>query len=641
MKWKSLCVPSTGSGAGSAHRFICQTGLLLATLAPVSVSGQITVAKEVHVSASRKDLVLNEVLLSADPSNPNRLITCAIGNVPEYVTTKRLHQGTGAMFYANVFMSDDGGKSWRSAFEHVPEKDRGGLDNHCAFGAMGDAFVVIGIEDPAPRDTADKSEYPAGSWYTVLRRSTDGGKTWSPEIRLPQGEGIDRQYVIADDTHGKYHDRVYVTGQTRATNIDGESQGLAMTLWRSLDNGATWNERPLKRTGKKYGSVFNPWNPVIMADGTLAVIAWDQSESQGLTRLPMKIIMSYDGGETFHKAFKVADVQGFSPPASLAVDRSNGPFKGRLYTAWADSRSGRSQMLLVHSDDGGKTWSAPVVVTDDRARIDTSKGPTPILPIVTVNKDGVVGAMWYDRRDNPDDRGYWPRFSASLDGGDTWLPSVRISSAAKTYIEGERTTLTSTASIESSGSAKVARVSIGRRDWAEGGHTSGLAADGNGRFQAVWVDDRTGLHQMWGTTITVGGMVAKNGGGELASYTDITSKAQVVLVGTNYDERGKRISATVRLKNISKDTIRGSVKLRLLSTASDIALVKAANSENGVSGPGAVWDFSSLLQGGVLLPDQESGDKQLLFSLSDVRSFKDVALFKSNVLSFEAKVLAK
>src|ERR1044071_2799180 len=139
---------------------------------------------------------------------------------------------------------------------------------------------------------------------------------------------------------------------------------------------------------------------------------------------------------------------------------------------------------------------------------------------------------------------------------------------------------------------------------------------------------------------TVNGAVGKNGGGELAALKDVSSKTEVELIATNYEEGARRITATVRVKNISKDTLRAPIKLRLLSFTSDIAVVQAANAENGAKGPGAVWDLGSAIANGVLMPGQESGDKQLVFNFSDVRSFKDVGSGRT-VLSFDAKVLAK
>src|SRR6185437_6995454 len=99
--------------------------------------------------------------------------------------------------------------------------------------------------------------------------------------------------------------------------------------------------------------------------------------------------------------------------------------------------SGRCQVMVAHSDDKGKTWSKGVVVNDDYPR-SNGKGPNDFMPVVAVNNRGVVGLMWYDRRDNPDDTGYWVRFSASYDGGETFAPSVRVSRTASELLRGQR-----------------------------------------------------------------------------------------------------------------------------------------------------------------------------------------------------------
>jgi hypothetical protein len=68
--------------------------------------------------------------------------------------------------------------------------------------------------------------------------------------------------------------------------------------------------------------------------------------------------------------------------------------------------------------------------------------------------------LWYDRRDNPDNRSYHARFSASLDGGATWTPSARVST--EPYAAGP-----------------VSRQSAFS---GNGGDTAGLAAAADGVF---------------------------------------------------------------------------------------------------------------------------------------------------------------
>ena len=152
---------------------------------------------------------------------------------------------------------------------------------------------------------------------------------------------------------------------------------------------------------------------------------------------------------------------------SLAVDRNRGPFHDRLYAAWPDARDDhRTQIFLSYSSDHGLTWSPPRVVSDDSTGHNLNEHPNHFMPMIAVNRDGIVGITWYDRRDNQDNLGYWARFSASLDGGRTWLPSERVSTSAHVTTDDAR---------------------------KNSGDTAGLTADADGLFHAVWIDNRTGI----------------------------------------------------------------------------------------------------------------------------------------------------
>lgn len=165
--------------------------------------------------------------------------------------------------------------------------------------------------------------------------------------------------------------------------------------------------------------------------------------------------------------------------SGLAIDSSSGPFRGRLYTVWPDARyNHQTQILMSLSKDKGKTWSSPKMIGNDSTDHDPNKQPNSYMPAIAVNRDGVIGISWYDRRDNPDNIGYYERFVASLDGGATWLPSVRVSTSPN---------LAATKDIR--------------------GETAGLTADAKGEFHPVWIDNRTGTPQMWTAAIKVLGRV--------------------------------------------------------------------------------------------------------------------------------------
>ncbi len=121
----------------------------------------------------------------------------------------------------------------------------------------------------------------------------------------------------------------------------------------------------------------------------------------------------------------------------------------------------------------------PLVISDDKATLAPAQEPNNFMPMVAVNKNGVVGICWYDRRENPDNLGYCVRFSASLDGGNTWLPSTRVSTHANVVYEAEHYL------------------------HLNGGDTAGLTADSEGMFHLLWIDNRTGIHQMWTATVRI------------------------------------------------------------------------------------------------------------------------------------------
>ena len=56
------------------------------------------------------------------------------------------------------------------------------------------------------------------------------------------------------------------------------------------------------------------------------------------------------------------------------VDRSNGPYSGRVYVGWTDNRNGEddNDVWLVYSDEQGRNWTEPVRVNDDLTQVRSS-----------------------------------------------------------------------------------------------------------------------------------------------------------------------------------------------------------------------------------------------------------------------------
>jgi hypothetical protein len=332
------------------------------------------------------------------------------------------------------------------------------------------------------------------------------------------------------------------------------------------------------------------------------------------------------------------------------VDKSHGPFRDRLYVVWPDFRSGRGKVLLSYSSDKGKTWSKPHVVNDDRAWPAPEIGPDDDMPVVDVNKNGVVGVMWYDRRDNPHNYGWWVRFAVSDDGGETFGPSVRVSSAPATVafqndikLRGSSTGGGKPESRQKGGNLQ-ARIGFGTLFSFNGGHTAGMAADAAGKFHPFWIDNRTGIEQIWTAAVTVDGSAVVNGAPQLARLADVTDDVTLDFKDAKYDRQTGELSVDAYLGNTSDKALKPPLYIRVLSLDSKIGAPTIKNASNNQTREGAVWDFSSELpnKNSGLPPGKVCSPKRLVFHLADVHWGDDPPSISNldDFLTFEGKALA-
>ncbi len=553
-----------------------------------------------------------------------------------------------------IYLSTDAGRTWRT----VASDSGYAGDPTCAIG-LDSALYFVGLH----------REYAREATTLIALSSHDGGKEWH-RAAIPRTRNVDRPFLTVDNTRGAFSKRVYVLAQVPVDVFDGGQVQSVMTLWRSVDGGDSF-QFGARRTRNDEHAGFAPTGAVVLSDGTLV----------GLTQLPltrqidamgpsdrhptgtMRALASYDGGETFDTDITVDSTYGHAPGlGSLAADVASAVFRDRLYGVWSDSRGGdRLHIVLSYSSDKGKTWATPRIVDDDRRRLVTAAatvlGPEressrdATVPAVAVNKDGVVGVVWHDRRHNaPDDsRSFMVRFAASFDGGETFGPSAAVSYPTAASHDAERLVLTALdagarrlyAGVPKNG----IRMVISSDHWPEGGHTNGLAADANGMFHALWVDGRSGIHQVWTATITVSGKGIAHGAADLAALDDVSKAFDVEVSSPTYDETSGAITVVARLRNASADSVNGPLALRVTTIASDIGTVRPAESDNGVLAEGAVWWFEGASPKGRIAPGERSAPRTLRFQMRDALSKTDywarVGSFYPGILSLDGVVLAR
>ncbi len=612
--------------------------LLAALLVPVGrAAAQIAVGPNIHVSTTHLQDGLGEVWLNADPVDSNRLLGCGI----VYPTDQNKR-------YTAVFLSTDRGQHWMQTLETSHYLDS--TDPACAIGPHGAAHHIT------LADTA------VGTEVVAVYRSTDGGQTWKEERQISaKHQGIDRESMIADVTGGPYTGRVYITGETGIAQMDAEhSERNGMGLWTSTDSGVTF-AKPFQRASGVARYTLGDGYSVILSDGTLMAL-FDEFVSPDTGGAPpppsadhpnamLEVITSTDGGETLDPAVKVADrvLDGRNSATwkgTLGVDRWTKAFKDRLYVVWTDVRAGHAELLLAVSTDRGKTWSPPRRLNDHDSEAKDIVGPNVFEPTVAVNRAGVVGVTWYDRHGTPGNLGWYVRFRASLDGGESWLPSVRVSSVPNTY--RRREPLVTLGWTHGGGSEhwyyKGGGLRLGAglqgRQFVAGDY-SGLVADAGGLFHAFWTDNRTGLPQIWTATVAVQGTPVPHGDSALATLDDVSDRVTFVITSARFDRGTGTVSLTTQLKNTSADTLHGPFAVRGLALTSELADdVRATNATNRATGSGATWAYTDAVVGGVLAPGAVSAAKVLTFRLSTLRALYGEKDFKMGLVEMPVLVLA-
>ncbi|MBU6324178.1 MAG: glycoside hydrolase [Bacteroidetes bacterium] len=186
----------------------------------------------------------------------------------------------------------------------------------------------------------------------------------------------------------------------------------------SEDGGQSWQTRDVKSSFGFYG------DPVLLCDkkGNYYLCHLAKNSKLLWPEWFDRIVVqrSTDGGKTFNDGTGVGWTPGkVQDKPWMALDEMNrSPYKGRLYLAWTEfdrygskSPADSSRIRFAYSDNGGDTFSVPVVVSDtlgDCADGDnTVEGAT-----MAVNRDGVVFLCWAARN-----RIYLDK---SSDGGKTW-----------------------------------------------------------------------------------------------------------------------------------------------------------------------------------------------------------------------------
>lgn len=329
-----------------------------------------------------------------------------------------------------VGYSTDGGGTWID--ELFPEFPYDRQSDPCMVG------------DRLGKFYANHLNYDAIDQYNtsqiVVMTSTNGGASWSdPVSTFPPNVNTfeDKQFTAVDRTGGP-HDGNYYVSWTRFPNP------TRIQFVRSVDGGQTFADtiklsRPNFEAG--CGSEFDAGQfsiPVVDSDGDVHVF-WQGYKFSNDCNIQYCIrhVMSTNGGASFSpdtvaflSNYGYYNVDGGVDTYGMPngdCDISGGLHDNTIYISqsqFADTYYDRTNVIVRKSTDKGQTWSVPAIVNDDDPTAEIDQ----FLPWLYVNDDGVVMIIFYDQRDDPVNHTLFNAyFSASFDGGETYITNMRLS----------------------------------------------------------------------------------------------------------------------------------------------------------------------------------------------------------------------
>lgn len=396
-----------------------------------------------------------EPVVAVHPADPSVFFASAV----------TINTGTG-FFSEGVYVSTDGGMTWFGS-----DTCKGALlANH-----GGDPGV--GITPGGKLILTHIGSVFAGVYGHT---STDMGATWSNAVTITSQQPEDKGTMTVDDSpeSPRY-------GNAYAAFVNYVSP-YPVLCSATTDGGASWSAP----------RAINPSPPARCSggsietgrDGTLYACWSGVSGAPPFTEDFAGFASSPDGGATWSAAQNVFDMNGVNgtlPAKSnirvnglpqIEVDNSGGSRAGWLYIVTTErglAPAGSDPDIILHrSSDGGAHWSAGMRVNQDEA----GNGKIQYFPAMAIDSSGGVNIIFYDDRRTSADSAE-VMLARSEDGGTTWNEAV---------VSDHR--------------FKPKPIYGGSSNY-QGDHIA-LACAGNA-LHAFWMDDRSGIYQVWSSVIDI------------------------------------------------------------------------------------------------------------------------------------------
>ncbi|HTA25816.1 MAG TPA: sialidase family protein [Terriglobales bacterium] len=376
--------------------------------------------------ASEGGAEVTDTPIAADPINPQHLLLGSVDfNCPQ-------------PGISGFHISSDGGSTWsRTCMPAITTQELvywPGGEPMVGYDLNGTAYIADGYGDSEG----------LGYGLIAFQKSTDGANWSAPEIALgsPSRYELPLYGSLAVDTNlsSPYVNSLYVSAVVLNEPDQNKNQ---VVVSHSSDGGASWKAVKVA-PAQTYPASDDFTSMAVGRDGTV-YLDWQYCSGSGPSAgcgngtAYVLFSKSVDGGNTwsFPTLMTVVtvdnspchcgsgllpntdDIRVYNYPA-IGVDNSDGPFAGTLYVAAYSWTGTYMRVGVIHSTDGGNTWSKPVPVASAQYTHDQ------FFPWLSVSSTGLVGVSWLDRRNDPANIDYQAFAAISTDGGQSFQPNVQL-----------------------------------------------------------------------------------------------------------------------------------------------------------------------------------------------------------------------
>jgi sialidase-1 len=203
----------------------------------------------------------------------------------------------------------------------------------------------------------------------LLRRSTDGGRTWDAPRNIAEVEGPKPKNPVrtnANPAETTYNNPIAIPDRDGTVHFLFCLEYMRCFYQRSTDDGISWS-KPVEITGtfEKFRTAYKwrvlaagPGHGIQLRNGRLLAPVWISPGGGRNNHSPNvnAVIYSDDGGASWHAGELAVADKNFSAGANetALVELADGRV---LLTVRAGAKD--SRRVFAVSDNGGKSWSAP------------------------------------------------------------------------------------------------------------------------------------------------------------------------------------------------------------------------------------------------------------------------------------------